>query len=420
VLRPGGARFVTHTTEVSVKGLLGDRYGSMESAILARVRTAIPYVPALRDLAGTVAASVLVQQLEYWFERNPEGFYKFMSPNSNVMYRAGDSWTEELAMSDEEFRSSFDRIGVAHKSRTQFDSAPTPFSRDGVERLYCSFHDRRSGATWYYRNHRLADRKIGIIFMPKGSEGPRILETGEVGLQKPGTPVYRNQEPPVTETGNAGLPSLYGSETTAETTSNQSEAAPHAATARKRTPHARQPAGQGLFPDAGEPVAKPKPKKAGVADPLGNAANQVALVDYWCDRYLAVHDRRAVGDHQDPKGNYTLRYRGALGKSIQKLRHEIKDPDDIRRLLDLYLGSDDPFFAGHPLQRLTSDAQLANWIEKLYGTAKGRMDQGPAMQFNMSPEKEAEWDRIMAEPRKPWEHFIGGVVDADEDEAEAA
>ena len=42
-------------------------------------------------------------------------------------YTTGDSWTEELAFSADEFRSAFDNIGKRHKSKTTFSKVKDKF-----------------------------------------------------------------------------------------------------------------------------------------------------------------------------------------------------------------------------------------------------------------------------------------------------
>lgn len=52
----------------------------MRNRLLSLTRNSIPYVKELRSIAGSVTAVILWQQLDYWFEKYPDGFFKFMSP----------------------------------------------------------------------------------------------------------------------------------------------------------------------------------------------------------------------------------------------------------------------------------------------------------------------------------------------------
>ena len=72
----------------------------MRNKILTLFRNNVPYIKELRQLSGSVTASILMQQLDYWFEKKPGGFYKFLEPcENNELYKTGDSWTEELGFS---------------------------------------------------------------------------------------------------------------------------------------------------------------------------------------------------------------------------------------------------------------------------------------------------------------------------------
>ena len=73
----------------------------MKNRILHLTRNTIPYVKELHAIAGGVLGCLVMQQLDYWFENHPEGFYKFLLPSDHPAYKAADSWTEELGMSKE-------------------------------------------------------------------------------------------------------------------------------------------------------------------------------------------------------------------------------------------------------------------------------------------------------------------------------
>jgi len=133
----------------------------VRNRILGIVRDSIPYVKELRSAAKSIAGAVLMQQLDYWFERAPNGFYKFMAkPESDVEgYREGDSWEEEIGINHDEFRSAFDNIGVRYKSKSDFDKSVDKFRG----KFYCSYIDRVTRKTWYFRNHGLVDDFLDSI-----------------------------------------------------------------------------------------------------------------------------------------------------------------------------------------------------------------------------------------------------------------
>lgn len=128
----------------------------MKNRILHLTRNTIPYVKELHSIAGGVLGCLVMQQLDYWFENHPEGFYKFLLPSEHPAYKDGDSWTEELGMSVDEFRTAFDKIGHRYKSKSEFDKAEDKFQG----KYYCSYVDRRSNLTYYFRNHDLVDAAL--------------------------------------------------------------------------------------------------------------------------------------------------------------------------------------------------------------------------------------------------------------------
>ena len=132
----------------------------MKNRILHITRNTIPYVKELHSITGGVLSCLVMQQLDYWFENHPEGFYKFLLPSEHPAYKDGDSWTEELGMSVDEFRTAFDKIGIRYKSKSEFDKADDKFQG----KFYCSYVDRRSNLTYYFRNHDLVDAALDDVF----------------------------------------------------------------------------------------------------------------------------------------------------------------------------------------------------------------------------------------------------------------
>lgn len=128
----------------------------MKNRILHLTRNTIPYVKELHPITGGVLGCLVMQQLDYWFEGHPEGFYKFLEPSDHPAYKDGDSWTEELGMSRHEFRTAFDKIGIRYKSKSDFDQTVNKFQN----KFYCSYVDRRSNLTYYFRNHDLVDAAL--------------------------------------------------------------------------------------------------------------------------------------------------------------------------------------------------------------------------------------------------------------------
>lgn len=178
----------------------------MRNRILAHSRNSIPYIKELRPIAQSAVGCLVMQQLDYWFDKHPDGFYKFLSPCAASRYRKGDSWTEEIGISADEFRTAFDKIGIRHKSKTAYEQSENPFVNEkGEERLYCSCTDKVQGVTQYFRNHTAADAALDRLIGGGGA-------------------IWGDGQSPVTEMSNgnsrkSGIPtSSDPSETTTKTT----------------------------------------------------------------------------------------------------------------------------------------------------------------------------------------------------------
>lgn len=131
----------------------------MKNRILHLTRNTIPYVKELHPIAGSVVGCILMHQLECWFERHPEGFYMFLEPAEHEAYKPGESWTEELGVTKGEFRAAFDRIGVRYPSKGQFEGAVDKFKGN----LYCSYYNKQTHRTRYFRNHELLDAVLDAM-----------------------------------------------------------------------------------------------------------------------------------------------------------------------------------------------------------------------------------------------------------------
>lgn len=183
----------------------------MKNRILYLTRNTIPYVRELQPLTGSVAGCILMQQLDYWFEHYQDGFWKFLQPCDHPSYKEGKSWCEDLGMSDDEFRTAFDKIGIRYKSKAAFDAAEDKFQG----KYYCSYHDRRRNLTYYFRNHDLLDAVLDALIYKKKPDNNPPASSG-TGIDSPVNRESRvtvnqdarftgNQEGQHVETGKLGL-----------------------------------------------------------------------------------------------------------------------------------------------------------------------------------------------------------------------
>lgn len=188
---------------------MANRTRGMKNRSAAHGQNTLLYTKVYRMIAGSVTSTILFQRLEWRFGRHSNGFYKFLEPApGNTKYRKGDSWCEELNFTVDEFRSAFVSIGVRHSTRGDYERAQNPFlrpdekesdrkeiTRYGAEALYCSVLDRKSGLTFYYRNHELVDKKLDELAGSTMGEEPEESPAYEAGIAG-GASAY-TQEPSV-------------------------------------------------------------------------------------------------------------------------------------------------------------------------------------------------------------------------------
>lgn len=82
--------------------------------------TVIPYRPRLVKAVGQIDATILLQQIRYWWVKmGRRPFFKFKEGCNHPLYRPGDSWTEELGFTRREFDSA--RSFIAWRKPTEID-----------------------------------------------------------------------------------------------------------------------------------------------------------------------------------------------------------------------------------------------------------------------------------------------------------
>lgn len=129
---------------------------NLGGSIMQGLKT-LSYCPQLNQITGSVTASLLLCQLEYWFDKtHHKAFYKFLSPCEDTRYKSGDSWTEELGFSKAEFRNAFNKIGTVYKSKRAYLTSTNKFQG----KLYLSYYDRGTNLTYYVRNTRALNKLL--------------------------------------------------------------------------------------------------------------------------------------------------------------------------------------------------------------------------------------------------------------------
>ena len=123
---------------------------------------AILYIPKLREKIGDITATILMYQLERHFIIKPDGFSRFLSPTPKfIHYKPGDSWTEELGFSAQEFKKVFQKIGLWFPNQSQYEKAKAEgFDFNSDRCYYCSYIDWNTGLIHTFRNHEKVNALI--------------------------------------------------------------------------------------------------------------------------------------------------------------------------------------------------------------------------------------------------------------------
>lgn len=141
----------------------------------------IKFDPRINQLTGCDRATLILGKLEYWFRKQPDGFYKFIEPCSHCLYKKGDSWAEELGCDRKCFARAWKKIGVKYKSRLAFEAAEDKFQG----KMYASYYDRYTNRTFFIRNHDLANETLKEFFGCKKPKQKNSLERGLTELLEP-------------------------------------------------------------------------------------------------------------------------------------------------------------------------------------------------------------------------------------------
>jgi len=173
-----------------------------KTKILTLFPNCIPYVRELRDFTGSINAAILMQQLDYYFMSQPNGFYKFTEPSGHPEYREGDSWTETLNFSSKEFKNAWKHIGITYASKTAYHQIKDDKFQG---KLYCAYIDRKqNNKTYYFRNHALVNERLDNLIQGKMEVDPAQTN---------------GENPPVSEENHSTPDSVANSrETPGETT----------------------------------------------------------------------------------------------------------------------------------------------------------------------------------------------------------
>lgn len=126
-------------------------------SLLADDKNLITYRPSLNQLTGSVTATILFQQILYWWKANrQQPFYKFNAPCSNDLYQVGDSWQEELGFTRKELETARKRIAKKVAAKDW---------RLALAQNQIVFWTDRSRVTWYAVNSKAVENALSEHYL---------------------------------------------------------------------------------------------------------------------------------------------------------------------------------------------------------------------------------------------------------------
>lgn len=142
-------------------------------AMIGTDKNIIPYRPELRKIAGTINATILLQQMIYYCSGSKDNkFYKFRLPCTHENYRDGDSWVEKLGFSPDEFDSALSKIAF------KLGNCKNKLNKE--EALVYYYTDKQR-YTWYSLNTELLEKQLSSIYCEK-VESPITVKTEKAQL----------------------------------------------------------------------------------------------------------------------------------------------------------------------------------------------------------------------------------------------
>jgi hypothetical protein len=169
--------------------------------ILSLDKELITYRKELRQITGSVTASILLQQIVYWDNKMNGEFYKFIEPpkSENKFYKKGDSWTEELGFSKKEFQTAFaklENLGLVSKKTDKNRTTFYALNVQKVEKKLEGVYSKKQGSVAKCQKERsyVPFGNLGTPAMERTSITETTSETTSKNKQKVELPKNLNLE----------------------------------------------------------------------------------------------------------------------------------------------------------------------------------------------------------------------------------
>lgn len=185
----------------------------------------IPYRPVLQRLTGDMKAAVLLQQVIFhYINMGHRSFYKFVEPCEHPLYREGDSWTEELGFSPDEYKEAIKKISTRVKRKQSREAlsitVPTFGPDPDGRKKNCRIMTNRTNLIVYWRE---ADSKLVFTL------NETLLRNAVNMLQELAEVEIPLQDSGISKLLNRETPASYNIENFKENTKKQGESCEPAA-----------------------------------------------------------------------------------------------------------------------------------------------------------------------------------------------
>jgi len=124
----------------------------------------------IRDYFLSNNTAIVFTRLVYWFNKKPNGFYKFKQAcKKHPLYKKGDSWGEELGMSRKVLDPILAKLVNHHKTKKAYNQSEDKFNG----KIFASYTNHKTSQTFYFIDRNALDKFFEKI---AGSKPPSLLE----------------------------------------------------------------------------------------------------------------------------------------------------------------------------------------------------------------------------------------------------
>lgn len=114
----------------------------------------------IRNYYGSNNTAMVFARLMYWFDKKPDGFYKFKQACSkHPLYNKGDSWGEELGMTRKVLDPIINRLVTPYLTKSAYLKSEDKFAG----KMFCSYTNHKTNQTFYFMNKEAVDKFLSMV-----------------------------------------------------------------------------------------------------------------------------------------------------------------------------------------------------------------------------------------------------------------